>query len=115
MEQIGTSNMVTSFTASDFSRTFRTNGQGSDHAWGSHHMIMGGAVRGQRTYGILPVLQVAGPDAVPTSNEGRWIPTTAVDQYSSTLAKWFGVSTGDIGTVFPNISRFATPDLGFML
>jgi uncharacterized protein (DUF1501 family) len=115
MEQIGTSNSVTSFTASDFSRTFRTNGQGSDHAWGSHHMIMGGAVRGRRTYGILPVLQVAGPDAVPTSNEGRWIPTTAVDQYSSTLAKWFGVSAGDIGTVFPNIGRFATPDLGFML
>lgn len=115
MEQIGTSNMVTSFTASDFSRTFRTNGQGSDHAWGSHHILMGGAVRGQRTYGTLPVLQVAGPDAVPTSNEGRWIPTIAVDQYSSTLAKWFGVGAGDMTTVFPNIGRFATSDLGFML
>ena len=115
MEQIGASNEVTSFTASDFGRTFKTNGQGSDHAWGSHHMIFGGAVKGQRTYGTFPVLQVSGPDAVPTSTEGRWIPTIAVDQYSATLAKWFGVSSSDMSTVFPNIGHFATADLGFML
>ena len=114
MEQIGASNEVTSFTASDFGRTFKTNGQGSDHAWGSHHMIFGGAVKGQRTYGTFPVLQVSGPDAVPTSTEGRWIPTIAVDQYSATLAKWFGVSSGDMATVFPNIGHFASSDLGFM-
>jgi uncharacterized protein (DUF1501 family) len=114
MEQIGASNEVTSFTASDFGRTCRTNGQGSDHAWGSHHLVVGGAVKGKQTYGTFPVLQTNGPDAVPTSNEGRWIPTIAVDQYSATLAKWFGVSNGDLSTVFPNLGHFATPDLGFM-
>ncbi len=105
---------VTAFTASDFGRTFRTNGQGSDHAWGSHHLIVGGAVKGQTTYGTFPVLEVSGPDAVPTSTEGRWIPTIAVDQYSATLAKWFGVADSDIPTVFPNIGRFAKRDLDFM-
>ncbi len=114
MEQIGASNEVTSFTASDFGRTFKTNGQGSDHAWGSHHMIFGGAVKGKQTYGTFPVLQVSGPDAVPTSTAGRWIPTIAVDQYSATLAKWFGVSSGDMAAVFPNIGHFASSDLGFM-
>jgi uncharacterized protein (DUF1501 family) len=111
MEQINRSNQVTSFTASDFGRTFPTNGQGSDHGWGSHHIIVGGAVQGRRTYGTFPVLQVNGPDDTST---GRWIPRTAVDQYSATLAKWFGVSDSDMATVFPNIGHFATPDLGFM-
>jgi uncharacterized protein (DUF1501 family) len=115
MEQIGASNEVTAFTMSDFSRTFRTNGQGSDHAWGSHHMVFGGAVNGRKTYGTFPVLSVTGPDAVPTSNEGRWIPTIACDQYSATLARWFGVSEGDISTIFPNIGRFASPNIGFMV
>ncbi len=105
---------VTAFTASDFGRTFRTNGQGSDHAWGSHHFVVGGAVKGQKTYGTLPVLEVAGPDAVPTSTEGRWIPTVSVDEYSATLAKWFGVSATDLPMVFPNLGRFAKPDLGFL-
>ncbi len=115
MEQIGASNDVTSFTASDFGRTCRTNGQGSDHAWGSHHLVVGGAVKGKQTYGTFPVINVSGPDAVPSSNEGRWIPTTAVDQYSATLARWFGVSSGDLSTVFPNLDHFANPDLGFMV
>jgi uncharacterized protein (DUF1501 family) len=112
MEQIGMSDKVTSFTASDFGRTFPTNGQGSDHGWGSHHFIIGGAVRGQRTYGSFPVLQVNGPDDTST---GRWIPKQSVDEYSATLAKWFGVAGNDLGTVFPNLGRFAKPDLGFML
>ena len=112
MEQISISQGVTAFTASDFGRTLPTNGQGSDHGWGSHHFIVGGAVRGQRTYGKFPTLQVNGPDDTST---GRWIPTTSVDQYSSTLAKWFGVSSSDMATVFPNIGHFATADLGFML
>jgi uncharacterized protein (DUF1501 family) len=115
MEQLGQAQKVTLFTASDFGRTFRTNGQGSDHAWGSHHFVVGGAVRGQRTYGAFPILNVTGPDAVPTSSEGRWIPKIAVDEYSATLAKWFGVAPGDMSTVFPNIGNFALPDLGFML
>ncbi len=111
MEQVAMSNAVTSFTASDFGRTFPANGSGSDHGWGSHHVIVGGAVQGQRTYGTFPVQQVGGPDDTST---GRWIPRTSVDEYSATLAKWFGVGSGDMGTVFPNLYRFPTPDLGFM-
>ncbi|MGD0411726.1 MAG: DUF1501 domain-containing protein [Verrucomicrobiota bacterium] len=111
MEQLGLSNNVTSFTASDFGRTFPTNGQGSDHGWGSHHLILGGAVKGQRTYGTFPVLTVNGPNDTST---GRWIPTTAIDQYFATLATWFGVDSGNLATVFPNLGRFATPNLGFI-
>jgi uncharacterized protein (DUF1501 family) len=111
MEQIQIGDKVTAFTASDFGRTFPTNGQGSDHGWGSHHLIIGGAVRGKRIYGTYPTLQVNGPDDTST---GRWIPTVSVDEYSATLAKWFGVSPTYMSTVFPNLHRFATPDLGFM-
>jgi uncharacterized protein (DUF1501 family) len=111
MEQISLSNNVTCFTASDFGRTFPSNGQGSDHGWGSHHLILGGAVNGQRTYGSFPVLTVNGPNDTST---GRWIPTTAIDQYFATLATWFGVDSGNLSTVFPNLSRFASPNLGFI-
>ncbi len=111
MEQIGRSNNVTLFTASDFGRTFPTNGQGSDHGWGSHHFVVGGAVRGGRTYGAFPTLLVNGPDDTST---GRWIPKTSVDEYSATLARWFGVGSSDLSTVFPNIGHFASPDVGFM-
>jgi len=102
---------VTSFTNSDFGRTFPSNALGSDHGWGSHHIIMGGAVNGQRTFGTWPTLAVGGPDDTST---GRWIPTTSVDQFAATLAKWFGVDNTKMSTVFPNLGRFATPDLGFM-
>ena len=113
MEQLSLSNSVTTFTASDFSRTLPTNSQGSDHGWGSHHLVMGGAVNGGHTYGKLPTFAINGPD---DTGLGRWIPTSAVDQYSATLAKWFGVDPGtNSGTIFPNLSRFATTDLGFML
>jgi uncharacterized protein (DUF1501 family) len=111
MEQLGLSDNVTSFTASDFGRTFPSNGQGSDHGWGSHHLILGGAVNGQRTYGQFPALTINGPNDTST---GRWIPTTAIDQYFATLATWFGVDAGNLSTVFPNIGRFATPNLGFV-
>lgn len=111
MEQLGLSNSVTAFTASDFSRTFPSNGQGSDHGWGSHHIIFGGAVRGGRTYGTLPTLAINGPDDTGT---GRWIPTTAIDQYFATLATWFGVDNSNLATVFPNLNRFATGNLGFI-
>lgn len=110
-------NSVVGFTASDFGRTMPTNGQGSDHGWGSHHLIFGGdgsnnsAVRGKRTYGTFPVLQVNGPDDTST---GRWIPTTSVDEYSATLARWFGVDDAHMPVVFPNLGRFANPDLGFL-
>jgi uncharacterized protein (DUF1501 family) len=111
MEQLGLSNKVTSFTASDFGRTFPSNGQGSDHAWGSHHLILGGAVNGQRTYGQFPAFKVNSPNDLGT---GRWIPTTAIDQYFSTLATWFGVDPGNLSTVFPNIGRFPSSNLGFI-
>jgi uncharacterized protein (DUF1501 family) len=111
MEQLGLSNNVTTFTASDFGRTFPCNGQGSDHGWGSHHLILGGAVNGRRTYGRFPTLAVNGPDDTST---GRWIPTTAIDQYFATLASWFGVDSGNLNTVFPNLNRFATSNLGFV-
>ncbi|HSV15897.1 MAG TPA: DUF1501 domain-containing protein, partial [Tepidisphaeraceae bacterium] len=110
--QLNQVNNVTQFTASDFSRTFPVNPtSGTDHAWGNNHLIVGGAVQGQRLYGTYPNLTVGGPDDVST---GRWIPTTSVDQYSATLAKWFGVSPGNMSSVFPYLGRFATPDLGFM-
>jgi uncharacterized protein (DUF1501 family) len=112
MEQLGLSNSVTTFTSSDFGRTFPCNGQGTDHGWGSHHLIMGGAVNGKRTYGKFPTLAVNGPD---DTNTGRWIPTIACDQYFATLATWFGVDSGNLSTVFPNLGRFSTPDLGFFL
>lgn len=111
MEQLGLSNKVTAFTASDFSRTFPSNGQGSDHGWGSHHLVLGGAVKGQTTYGTFPALTVNGPDDTGT---GRWIPTTAIDQYFATLATWFGVDSGNLATVFPNLGRFSSPNLGFI-
>jgi uncharacterized protein (DUF1501 family) len=111
MEQLGLGNNVTSFTASDFGRTFPSNGQGSDHGWGSHHLILGGAVKGQRTYGQFPALTINGPNDTST---GRWIPTTAIDQYFATLAAWFGVDNGNLSTLFPNLGRFSTPNLGFI-
>jgi uncharacterized protein (DUF1501 family) len=117
MEQLGLQDQVTLFTASDFGRTFPSNGQGSDHGWGSHHLIMGGAgansgsVLGGKTYGKFPTLAINGPDDTST---GRWIPTTSIDQYFATLATWFGVDNTNLATVFPNIGRFATPNLGLM-
>ncbi len=111
MEQLGVSDQVTTFTASDFSRTFPTNSQGSDHGWGAHHFIMGGAVNGGQIYGHLPTFAINGPDDTGT---GRWIPTLAVDQFSGTLIKWFGLDNSEIASVLPNLSRFSTGDLGFM-
>ena len=109
--ELGVADQVTTFTASDFSRTFNTNGDGSDHGWGSHHLIMGGAVNGGGIYGAVPTLVIGGPN---DTGRGRWIPTTSVDQYSATLASWFGVSATNLPVVLPNIGRFATADLGFM-
>lgn len=109
---LGMANNVTTFTASDFSRTYGTNGEGTDHAWGNHHFVMGGAVRGGQIYGDMPVLQVSGPN--DTGSRGSWIPGISTDEYSATLAKWFGVSTANMSMVLPNIGRFARPDLGFM-
>src|SRR6266446_457557 len=107
--ELGVVQDVTAFTASDFGRTFPTNGSGSDHGWGSHQLVLGGAVQGGRLFGTFPTLAVNGPD---DTGQGRWIPTTSVDEFSATLATWFGVSSSDLPTVLPNIGRFAHPNLG---
>ncbi len=102
---------VTMFTASDFGRTLTTNGGGSDHGWGSMHFAMGAAVKGRQFYGKPPILADDGPDDV---GQGRLLPTMSVDQYAATLAAWFGVSTGDMGTVLPNIGNYTTRNMGFI-
>ena len=109
--ELNVANAVTTFTASDFGRTYVSNGDGSDHGWGAHHLVLGGDVRGRRIYGTMPVLAIDGPD---DSGDGRWIPTLSVDEYSATLASWFGVASSDLSLVFPNLGRFGQPNLGFM-
>ena len=109
--ELGVSQQVTTFTASDFGRTFAANDSGTDHGWGSHQFVLGDAVQGGKLYGTFPTLAVDGPD---DTEDGRWIPTTSVDEFSATLATWFGVSNTDLVTVLPNIGRFAHPNLGFL-
>lgn len=109
--ELGCADRVTAFTASDFGRTFSSNGDGSDHGWGNHQIIVGGAVKGGDIYGRMPTLTVNGPD---DTGRGRWIPTTSVDEYGATLARWFGVSETNMSVAFPNIGRFAKPNLGFV-
>jgi uncharacterized protein (DUF1501 family) len=127
--ELGLQNNVTAFTLSDFGRTLQPSGSGgsigSDHGWGSHQLVIGDAVSGGNFYGtanvdtglIFPTLTPGSPDDTTnsgTNGRGRWIPTSASDQYGATLAKWFGVSNLDIGAVFPNKDNFPTMDLGFM-
>jgi uncharacterized protein (DUF1501 family) len=85
---------------------------GSDHAWGSHHMILGGAVQGGKIYGTFPTLVPGGPDDAATN--GRWLPSTASAQYAATLAQWFGLSAGDLPYVLPYIGNFSSNNLGFL-
>jgi uncharacterized protein (DUF1501 family) len=109
--ELGVADKVTTFTASDFGRTLQSNGDGSDHGWGSHHFVMGGAVNGGRYFGVAPQISVTSPDQV---GQGRLLPTIAVDQYAATMASWFGVSDSELPSVAPNIGRFAAANLGFM-
>ena len=109
--ELGVANGVTTFTASDFGRTLTSNGDGSDHGWGGHHFILGGAVAGGRFYGTAPSVSIDTDDQV---GRGRLLPSTSVDQYSATLARWFGVSESELPSIAPNIGRFASSDLGFM-
>lgn len=118
--ELGLQNNVTTFTLSDFGRTLQPAGSGnavgSDHAWGNHHLILGGAVLGGTFYGIYPTLALGGPDDTDggLNPRGRWIPTTSVEQYAATLATWYGLASSDLEAVFPLIDRFSTPSLGFM-
>lgn len=109
--ELGVANNVTSFTQSDFGRTYKTNGKGSDHGWGNHQFVMGGAVKGGTIYGQIPVHQINGPN---DTSDGRWIPTIASDEYASTLALWFGVAPSELPNVLPNINRFNRINLGFL-
>jgi uncharacterized protein (DUF1501 family) len=109
--ELGVANKVTTFTASDFGRTLAYNGDGSDHGWGSHHFIMGGAVKGGQFYGTAPHISLETDDQV---GQGRLLPSTSVDQMAATLGKWFGLSGSELTSVLPNIGNFATANLGFM-
>ncbi len=112
-EELNVASNVTTFTMSDFSRTFQPNSNnGSDHAWGSHHIVIGGAVKGGQLYGTFPTLTLGGSD--DSGSNGRWLPSTASVQYAATLAQWFGVSPSQLATIFPNIGSFASSNLGFV-
>ena len=112
MNNLGVSNNVVTFTESDFGRTFQPNGTGgTDHGWGGHHLVMGGAVKGGQLYGTFPTQQLGGPS--DSGSRGTWIPTTSTDQYCAALAKWFGVSAAsDMAMVFPNLVNFGGNMLG---
>lgn len=110
--EMGIADRVTSFTMSDFGRSLQPSGSGCDHGWGSHHLIMGGAVQGGKMYGTFPTLALGGPD--DSGTRGTLIPTTSTDQYGATLAAWLGVPANQVGSVFPNLGKFANPNLGFL-
>jgi uncharacterized protein (DUF1501 family) len=110
--EMGIPDAVTSFTLSDFGRTLQPSGSGSDHGWGSHHLILGGAVKGGSMYGSFPTLALGGPD--DSGTRGAFIPTTSIDQYGATLAAWLGVPMAQLQAVFPNIANFSAPTVGFM-
>jgi uncharacterized protein (DUF1501 family) len=112
-QEMGQAQNVTTFTESDFSRTFQsTTGDGSDHAWGSHHLVLGGSVQGGQIIGAFPQFTLGGPDDADT--RGRWIPTTSIDQYGATLCSWFGIPAAGLATIFPNLVNFSTANLGFV-
>ena len=113
LEMRGSLNNVTLFTESEFNRTGNVNANiGTDHAWGSHHLVVGGAVRGGATYGTFPLHQLSGPD--DAGDRGNWIPTTSLDQYAATLGSWFGASDPDLAATFPNLHNFTPQKLGFV-
>ncbi len=119
MRNLGLGQAVTTFTQSDFGRTFKPNSSnGTDHAWGNQHLVIGGAVQGRATYGSYPQLVLGGEDDVgsdPWEQQGRWIPTTSVDQYAATLLGWFGASDAQLDATLPNLRNFgARRRLGFV-
>ncbi len=113
LQEMNVADQVTAFTCSDFSRTLQPNSSsGSDHAWGSHHIIVGGAVKGGKIYGTYPSQTLGGPD--DSGINGRWIPTTASAQYAATLAQWFGLPANELSYVLPYIGNFSSTNLGFL-
>ena len=116
--QMGVDGQVTSFTLSDFGRSLEPSGTGTDHGWGNHHIVLGGAVRGSQVYGSFPLINQSdsayNPDAF-ADTRGVLLPTTSLAQYGSTLAKWFGAADSQLNSLFPEIDNFAVRDLGFMI
>ncbi len=119
---LGIADKVTAFTASDFGRTLASNGDGSDHGWGSHHFVVGGAVRGQSFYGSAPPVSLGNTAAADDQwhvGQGRLLPSTSVDQYAATMARWFGVADSELNQILPNIGRFGGSgypvNMGFMI
>ncbi len=113
MVELGTNNNVVAFTESEFGRTLQPNTTGgTDHAWGSHHLVLGGPVKAADIYGTFPRLLLRGPD--DSNGRGAWVPTTSLDQYGATLASWFGVPDASLNTVFPNLPKFSVRNLGFV-
>jgi uncharacterized protein (DUF1501 family) len=110
--EMGVADRVTTFTASEFGRTLQPSGTGTDHGWGNHQVVMGGAVRGGELYGTFPNLALGGPD--DSGTRGVLIPTTSLDQFGGTLARWFGVDAVEMPSVFPNLANFPVRDLGFL-
>jgi uncharacterized protein (DUF1501 family) len=112
-EELGLADQITTFTMSDFSRALEPNsGGGTDHAWGGHQIVLGGAVKGGEIYGAYPTLALGGPDDI--GSNGRWLPSTASVQYAATLASWFGLPPAELSTVFPLLGNFSKPTLGFL-
>ena len=119
MQAIGMGDSVTLFTQSDFGRTFKpNNSSGTDHAWGNHQLVMGGAVNGGTTYGTFPELVIGGPDDVgqdPWELHGRWIPKISVDQYAATLLGWMGANDSQLDAILPNLRNFGSARrIGFL-
>ncbi|MFK8082223.1 MAG: DUF1501 domain-containing protein [Granulosicoccus sp.] len=112
IQELGTQDLVTTFTATEFGRSLTPNNSGTDHGWGGHNLVMGGAVQGGDIYGQMPQVSRDSPDTVENN---RVIPTTSVDQYSATLARWFGLNDAELSSVFPNLRNFSTPDMGFLI
>ena len=117
--EVGQSKNTITFTASEFGRTLQPNGNaGTDHAWGSHHLIVGagsasgGPLYGGKIYGQFPSLILSGPD--DANSRGTLVPTSSVDQYSATLAQWFGVDPSNVNSIFSNVHNFTTNNLGFL-
>lgn len=108
--ELGVSSEVTLFTASDFGRTLSVNNSGTDHGWGGHHFVVGGAVQGGRIYGDMPLHELGHDLDV---GRGRLLPTTSVEQYAATLGKWFGLSGSELNAALPNLGNFGASDLGF--
>lgn len=117
LDALNLSDSVTTFTASDFGRTLTINGDGTDHGWGGHAFVIGGAVRGG-DYGTLPSFAVDNnPDDIPDRNgnfSGRLVPTTSVSQYGATIARWMGLSDSPLNDAFPELANFSQTDLGFL-